>query len=185
MAFSFFDKDYNKAKKNLERVSGAMTGEAGAQRALNTGTSGAAGIGQTSAGAAYSAGMDAGMTKGQAAAASQNVANEKTIDNIQNETERAQEEQNAAVKEAENKVGEEAEKMKEKESKVQSTASGAVSGVGTGAYVGSAFGPIGTVVGGLIGGIAGGVFGYLSDDRLKYHSKIIDKRLLNLSGGCK
>jgi len=182
---ALFDSGYNKAKKNLKRVSGALTGEAGAQRALNTGTAGAAGIGQTSAGVAYSAGMDAGMTKGQAAAASQNVANEKTIDNIQNETERAQEEQNAAVKEAENKVGEEAEKMKEKQSKLSSTLSGAGSGAGTGAMIGSAFGPWGTAIGAGVGGLIGGLAGYFSDDRLKYHSKIIDKRLLNLSGGCK
>lgn len=180
---AFFDKDYNKAKDNLKRVSGANTGEAGVQKALNTGTAGAAGIGQTSAGAAYSAGIDAGMTKGQAAAASQNVANEKTLDNIQNETARAQEEQNAAVKEAENKVGEENEKMKEKNSRLRSGGAGLASGASAGAMVGSIGGPIGTAIGAGVGGIIGGLAGYFSDDRLKYKSKIIDKRLL--SGGCK
>lgn len=187
----FFDKDYNKAKDNLKRVSGAMTGETGSQRALNTGTAGAAGIGQTSAGTAYSAGVNAGMTEGQAKAASQNVANEKTLDNIQTETERAQEEQNAAVKEAENKVGEEAEKKKENESRLQTTVQGVGSGAAAGASLGSTIGSvvpglgtaIGAVAGGLLGGIGGGFAGYFSDDRLKYHSKIIDKRLL--SGGRK
>jgi len=183
MDFSLGHKDYNKAKDNLKRVSGAMTGEAGAQRALNTGTAGAAGIGQTSAGAAYSAGVNAGMTEGQAKAASQNVANEKTTESIQTETERAQQEQDAAVKEAENKVGEANEKMKGKESKLTSTVQGVGSGASLGATVGSLGGPIGTAIGAGVGGIIGGVAGFFSDERLKYHSKIIDKRLL--SGGRK
>ena len=179
---ALFDSGYNKAKKSLTRVSGANTGEEGAQKAYNAGVSGAAGIGQTVAGIAASAGMDAGMTKGQAVAASQNVANEETLDNIQNETARAQEEQNAAVKEAENKVGEEAEKMKEKNSKLRSAGTGLASGASAGAMIGSVGGPIGTAIGAGVGGIIGGLAGYFSDDRLKYKSKIIDKRLL---GGCK
>lgn len=190
------EEEYNKASRNLDKITSANAGTAGAAQALRTGTVGASSVGQTAGQAAAGGATNAGMTKGQAAGIGQNVANEQTANSIQSEAAKAQEKQNEEIKEAQNKVGEAAEQRKEKVDAAGKAwgglATGALSGASTGALIGSAVPGLGTAIGAGVGALGGALVSGLanipsfkkifSDDRLKYKSRIKDQRLLNLRG---
>lgn len=175
-----FDSDYNEAKSNLDKAVSANAGTTGAEKANRTGTVGALGLGQTSAEVARGTASSSGLTKGQAAGIAQNVANSNVENDTLSEANKAQQKQNDYIKEQENKVGEAAEQMKEKQSRLSNTVQGGLAGAATGATIGSFGGPIGIGIGAGIGGLIGGIGSFFSDERLKYKSRIKDKRLLSL-----